>query len=141
MTIVDDLISEGCQATLIGSRAICDPVPTSSDEDYLIYHKPTLSIDDVLKKHGLDIAAPTDYGNLSKGDFRSFRSGNINLIITTKTTFETKFLLAVHVCRSLNLLSKSDRILVHQAILYGNKYEKKKLAKVSPANIWQLIID
>lgn len=52
--------------------------------------------------------------------FRSCRRGPHNLIVTPHKGFYDKFRLATAVAKKLNLLDKSDRITLFQAILYGN---------------------
>lgn len=43
-----------------------------------------------------------------------------NLIITSSQVFHQRFLAASSVAKRLNLLEKSDRIALFQAVLYGN---------------------
>lgn len=52
----------------------------------------------------------------------SWRKGKLNFIVTKNEDFIRKHKLATYVCKSLNLLNKKHRILVFQAILYGNYY-------------------
>ena len=104
----------------VGSRVTCVPAPTDTDEDVL------LLTDDL----NMLIADCIEVGFTRDGDtkasypvgFVSLRNGTMNFIVTDNEEFFKKFMLATHVCKSLNLKSKADRICVFQAILYGNEY-------------------
>lgn len=52
--------------------------------------------------------------------FNSWRRGDVNLIVTTDPQFARKHRAANKVCKALNLMAKADRVLVFQAVLYGN---------------------
>ena len=113
----------------VGSRVTCNPAPTDTDEDFL------LLIDDVLKFQtqveslgyflgGSNI--PHEDNTLSQDDrFMSFTKEidgiYVNLIVTQSLIFFEKFMTATHVARRLNILNKEHRIVLFQAILYGNK--------------------
>jgi hypothetical protein len=103
----------------VGSRVTCDPAPTDTDEDYLIYTEdlPTLMGDCI--EQGF-----TNEGNYADSNFHSLRCGPANLIVTERREFFDKFVLATHVCKTLNVLDKQHRIVVFQAILYGKEYGK-----------------
>jgi hypothetical protein len=100
----------------VGSRITCNPAPTDTDEDVL------LLTDDLEALIGDCI----EVGFTRDGDtkasypegFVSLRSGSMNFIVTDDEEFYKKFMLATHVCKSLNVMEKSNRILVFQAILY-----------------------
>jgi len=104
----------------VGSRVTCSPPPTDTDEDVL------LLTDDLETLIGDCI----EVGFTRDGDhkasypvgFVSLRSGTMNFIVTDNEEFFEKFMLATHVCKSLNVMSKTDRICVFQAILYGKEY-------------------
>jgi hypothetical protein len=103
----------------VGSRVTCSPAPTDTDEDVL------LLTDDLETLIGDCI----EVGFTRDGDtkasypvgFVSLRNGSMNFIVTDDEEFYKKFMLATHVCKSLNVMSKIDRIIVFQAILYNNK--------------------
>ena len=105
----------------VGSRITCNPAPTDTDEDVL------LLTDDLETLIGDCI----EVGFTRDGDtkasypegFVSLRNGSMNFIITDDEEFYKKFMLATHVCKSLNLMEKNNRITVFQAILYGKEYE------------------
>ena len=104
----------------VGSRVTCVPAPTDTDEDVL------LLTDDL----NMLIADCIEVGFTRDGDhtasyptgFVSLRNGTMNFIVTDDEEFFKKFMLATHVCKSLNLQAKLNRICVFQAILYGEEY-------------------
>jgi hypothetical protein len=104
----------------VGSRITCNPAPTDTDEDVL------LLTDDLETLIGDCI----EVGFTRDGDtkasypegFVSLRNGSMNFIVTDDEEFYKKFMLATHVCKSLNLMEKNNRITVFQAILYGKEY-------------------
>lgn len=79
---------------LVGSRITCDPAPIDTDQDYLAQ-------------------VPMS--------FQSFTLGKLNLIITFDPEFYRRFLAATGMAKHLNLLSKDDRVMLFQAVLYGNE--------------------
>lgn len=105
----------------VGSRVTCVPAPTDTDEDVL------LLTDDL----NMLIADCIEVGFTRDGDhtasyptgFVSLRNGTMNFIVTDDEEFFKKFMLATHVCKSLNVQAKLDRICVFQAILYGEEYQ------------------
>ena len=107
------------QMAYVGSRVICVPAPTDTDEDVLIL---TDSLGTFVRK--CNRSGFKDTGSYTGPAFHSLRHGEINLIITDKKRFYDKFMLATHVCKSLNVLDKQHRITVFQAILYGKAYGK-----------------
>jgi hypothetical protein len=100
----------------VGSRITCNPAPTDTDEDVL------LLTDDLETLIGDCI----EVGFTRDGDtkasypvgFVSLRNGSMNFIVTDDEEFYKKFMLATHVCKSLNVMEKSNRIVVFHAILY-----------------------
>jgi len=105
----------------VGSRITCNPAPTDTDEDVL------LLTDDLETLIGdcIEVGFTRD-GSLKPSypeGFVSLRNGSMNFIITDDEEFYKKFMLATHVCKSLNLMEKKNRITVFQAILYGKEYE------------------
>jgi 4-hydroxyphenylpyruvate dioxygenase-like putative hemolysin len=103
----------------VGSRVTCDPAPTDTDEDYLVYTEDLSTLMGDCIEMGF-----TNEGSYVGSEFHSLRQGTTNLIITTRKEFYDKFVLATHVCKTLNVLDKQDRIVVFQAILYGKEYGK-----------------
>lgn len=105
----------------VGSTFICSPTPTDTDIDNLVllkgklYHKKR-DIFNILQEAGWD--GNEEYFTNSS-EFHSFKKDNLNLIFTFDPNFYSKFLLAAEVCQNLNLHSKHDRIMIHDAIISG----------------------
>ena len=97
-----------------GSRAICVPSPTDTDDDYLVLAKPWL--EDILKGQGWCKESADRYGT---SVFHSWRKDDINLIVTQDCEFFRKFELATKVAAAMNVSSKKDRVTLFKAILYG----------------------
>jgi hypothetical protein len=121
--IIGILEKLGCTVEPCGSRATCNPAPTDTDEDYLVEVPWTFWGGGRIKETLVSAGFRTnnkEYGG-QRGSFTSWRKDDINLIVTTNAEFAQKHRLATYVCKTLNLLRKADRVLVFQAILYGNK--------------------
>jgi hypothetical protein len=104
---------------LVGSRITVDPPPTDTDLDVLILCEPDLDAAiSACHRHGFN-----DDGSYKElpSCFWSVRRGDLNLILTNDKEFYDLFCLASYVCKTLNVVSKKDRITVFQAILYGTK--------------------
>ncbi len=105
--------------TPVGSRVTCDPAPTDTDEDWLIYADEGES-QEKLEGQGFKLeGAPGFYTGNDNGRFRSYRHGAINAIVTPDLEFYNKFKTATELAKRFNLLEKSDRIALFQAVLYG----------------------
>jgi len=104
----------------VGSRVTCSPPVLDTDEDVLIFTEEIETLVGNCIETGFkrDGSTRSTYG----AGFVSLRQGRMNLIVTDNEEFFDKFMLATFVCKSLNLLSKAERVIVFQAILYGNKY-------------------
>ena len=103
----------------VGSRVTCVPAPTDTDEDVLILVKDAVKFAEKCVNAGF-----VDKGSYVGAAFISLIQGEVNLIVTHEEEFYDKFMLATHVCKSLNVLDKQHRITVFQAILYGKAYGK-----------------
>jgi len=108
----------------VGSRVTCDPPPTDTDADYLV-----LVDRDAFQDFGDALEIDAGYEMGGSGDapawiedehFRSYRLGDVNVIVTDSTEFHKRFLAASSVARKFNLLQKPDRVALFQAVLYGN---------------------
>lgn len=102
----------------VGSRETCDPPPTDTDFDILVYWKQSggPTIETLLDLQGY-YPQSSDYGDQT--DFISYKSKEnvINIILTKHLDFEYNFLLATKICKKLNLLDKKDRISVFDGII------------------------
>lgn len=103
----------------VGSRYTCNPPPQDTDYDILVL------CDQVDLAEHLDKLGFEPHGSMhGSTEFTSFKhpTSPLNFIVTESQSFYDKFLLATHVAKKLNLLDKSDRITLFQAILYGRKH-------------------
>ena len=109
----------------VGSRITCNPPPKDTDEDVLLLTDDlnTFIGDCIEVGFTRDGDATASYPT----EFVSLRNGTMNFIITDTEEFFKKFMLATHVCKSLNVLLKAHRICVFQAILYGKEFETQEV--------------
>lgn len=115
---VPDFIAFGANMVAhVGSRITCNPPPEDTDDDYLILA--TSSVHYTLLKQGWSLGG-SDFMHTANDKFQSYTKGEVNLIVTHDGLFFSGFVLATKVCTELNLLEKKDRIVLFQAILYGN---------------------
>lgn len=113
------------QITAVGSRVTCNPPPTDTDKDWLVlvpYDKydqfAALLMADGWEVGGSAIPIGNDYRNPHE-KFNSFTKGSDNVIATCSDEFHRRFLAATAAARRMNLLAKSDRITLFQAVLYA----------------------
>lgn len=119
----------GCVVEPCGSRVTCNPPPTDTDRDYLVEVKRYADYEQaiqIIMENGFYPEGSDHYRN-SDFDFQSWRLGEINLIVTYKEWFANRHRAATTVCKSLNLMDKSDRIALFQKILYGNRPDEKTI--------------
>lgn len=105
------------QAAPTGSRVICNPPPTDTDEDIVVLVRNTTVACQQLLDAGFDATVNDDY---DIDGFVSLRRGALNLIVTKDESFYSAFVAATHVAQKLNLLNKADRVSLFQAVLYRN---------------------
>ena len=105
-----------------GSRYTCDPAPMDTDEDWIVYVESFSKFQGWAINAGFEKTTPEDHEAYGSGEveFKTYRRGEMNLIVTEDRQFYDDWMLATCVCRELNLLEKADRIRVFQGILYGN---------------------
>lgn len=111
----------------VGSRVTCCPPPTNTDEDFLILVKPHAADDFVvmMQDEGFEVELGEGYAVDAFNDsgidrFQSYRCDQTNFIVTIDSKFYKKFMAATKVAKVLNLIKKNDRIMLFQAVLYGN---------------------
>jgi hypothetical protein len=103
------------QAT--GSRYICNPPVTNTDEDYIVLINGSDAVQ-YLKSLGFVPSINDDYNNMSKDRFVSFRRGDINLIVTSSAWFYNNFVKATELAKEFNLTDKKHRIMLFEALLF-----------------------
>ncbi len=115
-----------------GSRVICDPAPTDTDDDYIILVKPELMEDFetrlyvdgwLLGGSAIKDLRPNLYEDGAdtinrSGLFISFKRGDVNFICTVSRDYFTNFTLATALSKRLNLLKKEDRVTVFEALCF-----------------------
>ena len=133
MKILDFLKTfNGAAIQLVGSRVTCIPPPTETDQDVLCFVEEG-DVGDVingLESDGWKFDGSAEYANALHGGvgFRSYRHGEVNLILTSDFDFYSRFMAATSVAKRLNLLDKTDRIALFQAVIYGNPCTEIDLA-------------
>lgn len=125
---IDVLEGRCLKYELVGSRVTCDPAPTDTDQDVLVLTSRDLWEDGLgtglaasgFEKGGSDCGNQVDYLASVPNSFQSFTCGELNMIVTFDPEFYKRFLAATGVAKMFNLLSKDDRVMLFQAVLYAN---------------------
>ena len=111
----------------VGSRVTCNPAPTDTDEDWLVLccdHKALKFFDETVDAAGFKLGGSLIDDNVNtvplEDRFHAFRLDDVNITFTTSQKFADRFIAATSVAKRLNLMDKSDRIALFQAVLYGN---------------------
>ena len=112
-----DFLEDYCAAAvLVGSRITCDPPPTDTDQDILVY-VPDISqwmeLWDVLE----DLGWEWEGANYCALPFDSWRKGEYNLILTRYEEWFNNFMTATAQCKKDNILDKAARVAVFDSIL------------------------
>lgn len=141
----DFLAGLGVEITPCGSRVTCEPPPTDTDADYLLLLPPGSEVQARVSNYlnGQEfvmdgVTGCLEYEGPSNSPFVSWKRSRdtVNLIVTSDEEFARRHKAATHVCRQLNLLNKLDRIMVFQAVLYGNQVNAG-LAPNDLRRIWE----
>lgn len=123
---------------MTGSRFICTPPPTNTDEDYIIYGDLN-PIEEALGQLGFKLTTDPEYEGGSW--FLTFRLDEFNLIVTDSEVFFERFVAATLSARKKNLLKKEDRISHFKKILYGEVVGKSySFGKNPPITEYQIPI-
>lgn len=113
-----------CEISHCGSRVTCNPAPTDTDDDWLVFVDDHTHLSQMVERLTTDgwrwEGATEHYQNVASNTFMSWRRDNDNLIVTTNRDFARLHKVATRICTRLNLMQKADRIMVFQAVLYGN---------------------
>ena len=109
-----------------GSRVTCFPAPTNTDQDWIVLVSTNQweEFEDKLLSEGW-IVGGSDLSvdvNVTPAEqqFKSFTLGEDNIIVTKSPAFFYRFVAATRVAKRLNLIWKTDRIELFQAVLYGS---------------------
>jgi hypothetical protein len=132
-------LPSGAIVVPVGSRVTCNPPPTDTDEDFLVLVKDMQSAVDGLKALGFEHSADPEkvekYIRLQETTQMRFTSlwfGDVNYLITDSEFFFERFLTATHICKTLNLLNKDDRVMVFEAVR-GASLHKNILPEWQPS--------
>jgi len=111
-----------------GSNYICNPPVVDTDIDYIVL------VNDIEKAHTTLIKGPwvytsLEYETMAGDNFKCYRRGMHNLIVTQDTNWYLKFCAATEYCKAKNVLKKEDRIMYFSLILH-DKY--KPIAFTAP---------
>jgi len=119
-----------------GSRVTCNPPPMDTDEDFLLFvgaefkddlteetadHRMFL-LEVHLRDRGWERGGDDSYAG-DASPFQSWTLNELNLIITDDLEFYHRHQRATRICKILNVMQKEHRIMIFQAVLYGNDYE------------------
>lgn len=99
---------------LTGSSYICNPPVTNTDIDFVIYSQDWDKLHDWCEKN----AFKTNFEDYGLEEFRSYKRGIINLIVTNDATFYRRFVKATEVAKKLNLLDKQQRVDLFDFVIY-----------------------
>lgn len=124
-----EYLTKNAEIQRVGSRAVCNPPPEGSDEDWLVLvHDPFqlksqlgyCDITNWLTSRGY---RKEGYNNYSGGNslFTSYRKGLVNILVTEDFRFYKRWGVATEVCRYLNITDRNTRVGVHRIILYESK--------------------
>lgn len=108
----------------VGSRVTCNPPPTNTDIDYLALVMSVNDADSELVPQGYETTTDHDY-ECMESTFVSYKRGNINILVTDDEQYYKAFMAATHVAKRLNLMNKSDRICLFQAVLYRAEWPEE----------------
>lgn len=123
-----EVLESGTIIVPVGSRVTCSPPPTDTDEDFLLLVE---DLEDSVKKlkeigfdTGMTIQQEHEYVALQRtsgGRFKSLRFGVVNYIVTESAFFFDRFLTATHICKTLNVMDKKQRILIFSGV-FGDSH-------------------
>jgi hypothetical protein len=109
--------SKGWPFMRTGSRYICSPAPTDTDDDYIVLDADGVSRF-LAKAHFELNTDQTLYDAMP--DFMAWRKGDLNVVVALDQCFFDRFCAATELAKARNLLVKDDRIALFQSVLYGN---------------------
>lgn len=119
----------------VGSRVTCSPAPTDTDEDWLILMRSvpvgSEAPKDIFAELGFRQDGNPEFYIGMENQFSSYRSGNLNVIVTADNSFFELFMTATALAKRFNLLHKADRIALFQAVLYQVDARSLELRPVS----------
>lgn len=100
-------------ASMTGSRAICRPAPTTTDEDWVVFgHNPATL--EQLAEAGWVCESRDDprYGN----NFLSYRKDDLNIIICLSKKYYEKYAEATKLAKLMNLMQREQRVILFKYV-------------------------
>jgi len=107
------------EVALTGSSYICNPPVTDTDIDYTLYSHNWDKLDDWCEQNYFK----TNWEDYAIDEFRSYKRGVINLIVTNDATFYKRFVKATELAKQLNLLDKQQRIDLFDFVMYESNIQ------------------
>ena len=100
-----------------GSAFTCNPPVINTDIDFII-----LSYSwDKLGDWCTDVGFKTNFEDYELEEFRSYKRGVINLIVTEDPIWYKRFTKATELAKQLNLLDKQQRIDLFDFVMYESR--------------------
>ena len=126
-----EVLESGTIIVPVGSRVTCSPPPMDTDEDFLLLvenmNDAVLKLKEIGFDSGMTPEQEREYASLQRtsgGRFKSLRLGHVNYIVTESAFFFDRFLTATHICKTMNVMDKKQRILVFSGV-FGDSYLNK----------------
>jgi hypothetical protein len=126
-----EVLESGTIIVPVGSRVTCSPPPMDTDEDFLLLvediNEAVMKLKDIGFDTGMTKEQEDEYASLhriSGGRFKSLRFGDLNYIVTQSAFFFDRFLTATHICKTLNVMDKKQRILIFSGVFGDSHLDK-----------------
>lgn len=126
-----EVLESGTIIVPVGSRVTCSPPPTDTDEDFLLLVEDLDEAVIKLKEIGFDTGMTKEqedeYLSLQRtsgGRFKSLRFGDLNYIVTQSAFFFDRFMTATHICKTMNVMDKKQRILIFSGVFGDSHLDK-----------------
>lgn len=129
--MLPDYLEDICEKwALVGSRVVCNPPPTDTDQDILVLvNRDNLSLmmSELRANRWIEQGG---YGTMTDFDsWKKVEGGELlNIILTYKEDWFDLFMQATEICRENNYLKKEDRIKCFDKVM-GREEKKSKAAK------------
>jgi hypothetical protein len=108
----------------VGSRVTCNPPPTDTDEDWLVYDPEYKCKAYLVNNDWDDCGECYDEDDEVTKDMSVYRCDYVNVIcMHSKDQFD-RFLIATGLAKRFNLMDKDDRIALFEAVRYGREYNR-----------------
>lgn len=133
MKVEHEVLGKNAHAiTPTGSRVICKPAPTDTDQDYVVHLNHKMEVFEFLEfmeNQGFECDGGEVYDTMceleQENGWASFRKDDVNYIVTYNEAFYNRFVIATDIAKAMNLLVKEDRKRLFQFILYEANMDKE----------------